>query len=399
MIASGAMSIADQQNADNGGTLAYGANAKVLRTRQDVDALAQRWRALEAQGAGATPFQSLGWVQAVLDFEASRGNKDFDPVIVVLEAGNELVAILPLERVTTFARRILIPLGRGYAQYADILLAPGVDPISATKQLLEAAITAAPCDVVSLLKVREGSALAKGMPQHAIETGARDGAPYVALDAFPDFTSYFATIRTKTRKNMRNGRNRLERDGPVEHFLFRQSDDCLALIERTLAGRAERLREQGLTSRAFRDMSFPAFCKSLAQRSDSGLMAFSLTHNGHPISEQWGFERGGRYYCYMTTRDFSHSDESPGKLHFAEILRACAEMNLAGCDLGVPIMPYKLTFATSVVEVHDVALPVTARGLIITRIWDVMLRPALKTLALRMPASWRARLMRAAVTG
>jgi CelD/BcsL family acetyltransferase involved in cellulose biosynthesis len=399
MITSGDMSIADRQNAKNGGTLTYGTSARVLRTRQDIDALAQRWRALEAQGSGATPFQSLGWVQAVLDFEASRGNKDFDPVIVVLEARNALVAILPLERVKTFARRILVPLGRGYAQYADILLAPGIDPLSATQQLLDAAINAAPCDVISLLKVRDGSALAKGLPQHAIETGTRDGAPYVALDAFPDFTSYFSTIRTKTRKNMRNGRNRLEREGPVEHFLFRQSEDCLALIERTLAGRAERLREQGLTSRAFRDTSFPAFCKSLARRPDSGLMAFSLTLNGRPISEQWGFEHGGRYYCYMTTRDFSHSDESPGKLHFAEILKACAEMNLAGCDLGVPIMPYKLTFATSVVEVHDVALPVTARGVIITRLWDVMLRPALKALALRMPASWRARLMRAAVMG
>jgi len=258
---------------------------------------------------------------------------------------------------------------------------------------LQAATKAAPCDAISLLKVREGSPLGRAMPSNAIRTGSEAGAPNVALNQFPDYAAYFATVRTKTRKNMRNARNRLERDGPVDHQTVTDKEAQLDLIERTLSGRAERLREQGLTSRAFSDGDFPAFCKSLAGRNNMGLKTFSLTHNGRPIAEQWGFVHGGRYYAYVAARDFSQTDESPGKLHLSEIIRTCAEEGLIGCDLGVPVMPYKLTFATHTIPVRDFALPVTPKGWAIAQFWDVMLRPTLKAVMLKTPPALRSRLM------
>ncbi len=369
-----------------------GFDAKVLRSREALDGLAEGWRLLEGRASGATPFQSLAWARAIFDFEARRGNAGFDPVIAVLQDAGRLVAVLPLERIATAARVVLVPLGNGFTQYADMLLETGQDPELAVKQLLAAATRAARCDVVSLLKVREGSCLAQGLPATRIETGAAMGAPYVALNAFADFASYFATIRTKTRKNMRNARNRLEREGAVEHHVVPPTERG-ALIERTLAGRAERLREQGLTSRAFRDGKFPDFCIGLAGRDDIDLLAFSLTHKGKPIAEQWGFVHGGRYYAYVAARDFSNSDESPGKLQLGEIIRVCSDLGLSGCDLGVPAMPYKMTFATETVPVRDFALPVTAKGRLVTQAWDVMLRPALKATMLRMPAGLRARIL------
>ncbi|MBE7732706.1 GNAT family N-acetyltransferase [Devosia faecipullorum] len=366
--------------------------ARVVRDRADLEALAQGWQALECRSADATPFQSLGWVRAIFDFEAARNNSRFDPVIAVLEDERGLLAVLPLERIRTPMRRVLAPLGDGFGQYAGLLLDPAVEPAPAMQRLLAAAIEAAPCDGVSLLKVRDGSPLARGLPDKRIETGTTAGAPYVALDEFADFGSYFATIRTKTRKNMRNARNRLERDGPLEHHVVPPAD-MRAMIESTLASRASRLREQGLTSRAFRDRLFPQFCAGLASRDDVGLMGFSLMHNGQPIAEQWGFVQDGRYYAYVAARDFSNSEESPGKLHLAEILRAGAEQGLSGCDLGVPAMPYKLTFATRVVTVRDIALPVTLKGWLVVQTWDAAMRPALKALMLRLPAGLRARIM------
>ncbi len=393
MIASQTMTAPDHRRVESAAAPARMSAARIVRTRQDIDALAERWQALEKCSVGATPFQSLAWADAIFGFEAARGNKQFDPVIAILEQGDRLIAVLPLERISTPARRVLEPLGNGFAQYADMLLAPGTQPRSALKQLLQAAIKAAPCDAISLLKVREGSPLALGMPVSAIETGSEAGAPNVALNEFPDYATYFATVRTKTRKNMRNARNRLERDGPVEHRIVTDRQAQLDLIERTLSGRAERLREQGLTSRAFSDGDFPAFCKSLAGRHNIGLKTFSLTHNGRPIAEQWGFVHGGRYYAYVAARDFSQTDESPGKLHLSEIIRTCAEDGLIGCDLGVPVMPYKLTFATHTIPVRDFALPVTPKGWAITQFWDVMLRPTLKAVMLKTPPALRSRLM------
>lgn len=370
------------------------ARAGVVRSLSELEELAKRWPALEARSRGATLFQSLGWVRAVYAFEAARGNTAFDPVIATLEYGQRLVAVMPLERIATASRKVLVPLGNSFGQYADILLEPGSDPAHAVEALLRAALDAAPADVVSFLKVRDGSPLALGLPKTRIETGTMQGAPFVDFTAYPDFATYFATIRNKTRKNMRNGRNRLEREGPVEHRIVVRPSERLKLIERTLAGRAERLKDQGLTSRAFSDSGFFDFCRSLVTRPDLDVAAYSLLHNGKPIAEQWGFVHGGRYYAYVATRDFSNSDESPGKLQLSAILQSSAERGLMGCDLGVPAMPYKLTFATETVPVRDYALPVTPRGWIIVQAWDVMLRPLLKSTALRLPASMRTRIMR-----
>jgi CelD/BcsL family acetyltransferase involved in cellulose biosynthesis len=302
---------------------------------------------------------------------------------------------LPLERIRTRARTILAPLGHAFSQYSDVLLAPGVDPKEAVAKLLRAAIKAAPCDGVSFLKVRDGSDLARGMPQNHLITGTEQGAPYVALDRFSDFAAYFATIKPKTRKNMRNDRNRLERDGPVTHHVASSAGQRRGVIERTLQGRLERLREQGLTSRAFGNTAFAAFCKSLADRPDLDVMAMSLRHNDEPIAEQWGFVHNRRYYAFVASRNFSASDESPGKLHLGEVIHACAERGLRGADLMVPIMPYKLTWATDVVAVRDYALPVTPRGQLLLALWDQRARPWMKNAVLAMPKGMRSLLMKA----
>jgi CelD/BcsL family acetyltransferase involved in cellulose biosynthesis len=367
----------------------------MVRSRESFDAMAHQWEGLETQVDGAVLFQGSGWARAIYDFEAGRGNLDFDPVIATLNDGQRLVAVLPLERIKTRARTVLAPLGHAFSQYSDALIAHGLDPRDAVARLLKAAIQAAPCDAVSFLKVRSDSLLARGMPANHIVTGTEQGAPYVALSAFEDYAAYFQTIKPKTRKNMRNDRNRLERDGEVRHEVAETADEKLGVIARTLAGRANRLKDQGLSSRAFRDTAFADFCKALPARADMPIMAMSLLHKGEPIAEQWGFVHKQRYYAFVASRDFGNSDESPGKLHLAEVIHACADHGLYGADLMVPVMPYKLTWATEVVSVTDYALPVTPRGMLVINLWDKTLRPLFKHAVLNMPKGLRGLLMKA----
>jgi CelD/BcsL family acetyltransferase involved in cellulose biosynthesis len=263
-------------------------------------------------------------------------------------------------------------------------------------RILKAALTAAPADAVSLLKVRADSKLEAGMSRNAIETATSEGAPFVSLSAWTGFEDYFQSIKPKTRKNMRNARNRLERDGVLEHVVAATPAEKLGIISRTLSGRAERLKDQGLTSRAFATSDFADFCTSLASRPDSdlGLLAMSLRHNGEPIAEQWGLVSGGHYYAYVASRDFGQSDESPGKLHLKEVIETCFARGLSTADLLVPVMPYKLTWAKDVVAVTDYALPVTPKGYLIIALWDRGLRPMLKRLVLGMPKELRAVVMR-----
>ena len=375
---------------------AFGLRTDLVRTREAFDAIAHQWEGLETQVDGAVLFQSSGWARAIFDFEAARGTTGFDPVIALLKDGQRLVAVLPLERIRTRARTVLTPLGHAFAQYSDALIGRGLDPRDAMARLLRTAITAAPCDAVSFLKVRSDSQLAKGMPANHLVTGTEQGAPYVALSAFPDFDTYFHTITPKTRKNMRNARNRLAREAPVTHDIAVDPTETLGIIERTLSGRAERLKDQGLSSRAFRDTAFADFCKGLPRRPDMSLLAMSLRHDGYPIAEQWGFIHKRRYYAFVASRDFSNSDESPDKLHLGEVLRACADKGLLGADLMVPVMPYKLTWATEVVTVTDYALAVSPRGLLVINLWDRLLRPLFKHVVLNMPRGPRALLMKLA---
>jgi CelD/BcsL family acetyltransferase involved in cellulose biosynthesis len=376
-----------------------GLRASVVQTGAALEVLAHRWLELETRSTGLGMFQSLGWVKAVFAFEAARDNRDFDPVIAVAEDDRRLVAVLPLERIRTGKRSLLVPLGHAFAQVSDVLIDADTDAGEAVSRLLHAALAAAPADGVSLLKVRDESALAHGMPRTCIQTGEAQGAPYVALDEYADFASYFSSIRAKTRKNMRNARNRLVRSGPVTLRRLDRPEDQRALIARTLEGRADRLSEQGLTSRAFREGGFGDFCTSLVGRDDIDIRAFALLHDDQPLAEQWGFVHGDRYYAYVASRDFSHSDESPGRLQLNDIIRACAEEGLKGCDLGVPAMPYKLTFATQTVMVRDYALPATPRGWVMFKLWDVWLRPAVKKLVLALPTRLRSHLMRLAGHG
>jgi CelD/BcsL family acetyltransferase involved in cellulose biosynthesis len=367
--------------------------ADVVQSREAFDALARQWQGLEAQVDGALLFQGSSWARAIFDFEAARGNAAFEPVIATLTDGQRLVAVLPLERIRTRARTVLAPLGHAFSQYSDVLVGPGLDPRDALARLLRAAIKTAPCDAISFLKVRSDSVLARGMPANHIVTGTEQGAPFVALSDFDDYAAYFQTIKSKTRKNLRNARNRLEREGEVTHSVAESAEDQRGVVERTLTGRAGRLKDQGLSSRAFRDGAFADFCATLPGRDDLTIMAMSLRHKDEPIAEQWGFVHKQRYYAFIASRDFSNSEESPGKLHLGEVIHACADAGLVGADLMVPVMPYKLTWATAVVTVTDYALPVTPRGLLILNLWDKTLRPMLKAAVLNMPKGLRAAVM------
>jgi hypothetical protein len=65
----------------------------------------------------------------------------------------------------------------------------------------------------------------------------------------------------------------------------------------------------------------------------------------------------------------------------------------------VPVMPYKLTWATEVVTVRDYALPVTPRGMLVLKLWDKTLRPWFKRAVLGMPRRLRSLTMKAAGRG
>lgn len=365
--------------------------AAIVDSVDAFERLSPEWEALEECADGPMLFQSAAWARAVFVSEADRLGAQFRPAIVTLRDRGRLVAVLPLQLVRAQGRRALVSLGDGYSQYAGLLIDPAVDCAAAVDRMISTAAAVTRCDVVLLRKLRSDSPLVAALPRTAYAVGEVMGAPSATLAAWPDFEAYCKSLKPKTRKLLRNARNRLERTGALVHVEAREADERRAVIERTLAGRAARLKSQGLTSRAFRDNRFHAFCRLLAEGRPGlpQIVALSFTHDGVPIAEQWGFVHCGRYYAYVASRDFDRSDISPGKLHLKEIMQTAYARGWQTVDLLAPAMPYKLMWAREVTEVRDWAVPITLYGRVVTRVFDGWLRPLAKKLVLRLPPQMR----------
>lgn len=374
-------------------------SAALVRDREGFENLCGAWDALEARVPGSQLFQSAAWARAVFAHEEMRGRGRFDPVIATLHHQGRLIAVMPMERVVEAGLRALVPLGRGYAQYSGVMADPGFAMRPVADALLDVVVKAVRCDVIHFRKLRADSRFAPLLAERARAIGPVLFAPAVNLAPWEDFAAYFGALKAKSRKTIRNDRNRLERAAPLAHNVAATQDARLAVVQRTLGGRSERLAAEGLTSRAFSDPDFHRFCALLAE-SRSGhpeVLAMSLSRGDVPIAEQWGLVHRGCYYAYVSSRDFTASEVSPGKVHLMEVLRTAYALNLRSVDMLVPAMPYKLMWATEVAEIRDYAVPVTISGALVTRVYDGWLRPLAKGLAGRMPAGLRRLLVRSPV--
>jgi CelD/BcsL family acetyltransferase involved in cellulose biosynthesis len=365
-----------------------------ITSRVAFEALGAEWRALERQAPGAILFQSFDWCRTVWDHHESQGQA-FDPLILTLRERGSLVGVLPLQRVGPGRARIATGFGEPYQQYSDAILAPDA-PADTAERLLLAACRLSGCGGLQLLKLRDDSPLAPVLQKLGALLSNPDAAPFVDLSPFADFAAYRATVNAKTRKNMRNARNRLARSGALTHTMLSEAVAIESLVERAHAGRERWLAEQGLTSRAFRDASFMDFARRAAA-GGAGLqtLVMSLALDGQPVADQWGFVFNGRYYAYVASWTPGFEESSPGKLHLEEVIHACHARGIRVADFLMPAARYKFTWTDEAMPVADYALPLSLAARLRFRLWSGLIRPRLKQLALALPPALRGRIARA----
>src|SRR4051812_41925920 len=233
----------------------------VIADRAGFDALEAEWTQLEQAAVGATLFQSFAWCRAVFNHHGQH-RQPFSPLVLLLRESGRLVGLLPLQRASGLAR-VATGFGEPYQQYSDVLILPD-SPSDTAARLLDAALHLPGIDGLSLLKVRDDSALAPLLKTRGAIRSNADAAPFVDLRPYPDFAAYLSTVNAKTRKNMRNAKNRLARTGTLGHRVLSEPAEIAALVARAHAGRERWLAHQGLTSRAFRDPTFGAFSAAVA---------------------------------------------------------------------------------------------------------------------------------------
>jgi CelD/BcsL family acetyltransferase involved in cellulose biosynthesis len=356
-------------------------------------ALEAEWRVLEAEGPDTALFQSFDWCRNHLDATAESAR--WRPVALLARRAGRPVALLPAAVIAKHGLHALTGMCEPFQQYSELLLARGESPAAHSSMLL-AAIKSLRVDYLHFGQVRAGGALAEVLGAFGAAQVDCDAAPYVELSAFPHHDAYLATLNAKTRKNLRNAVNRLQRQAELAHVVTREGPQFVAAIGRTYEGRAAWLKRLGLTSRAFRDADFSDFVRRFAEGRAKGIdtVAMSLSHGGNPVSDQWGFLYKGRYYAFMATWNASYEAVSPGRIHLGEVIGAAFSQGWRVADFMIPAVPYKLTWATGSAPVGDYVLPLSLRGYVQVEGWLRRLRPFAKRLVAGFSPALRSRLLK-----
>lgn len=378
-----------------------------VRTVSDqagIAAIAEDWQRLERVAPGAVFFQSWRWCMLVMRV-LGAGNRRVPRIIVASQTGR-VVAIWPLAVCHGLAGRIATDLTEPFGQYSDLLLDPAA-PAAVVLEAVFAELATWRIDGLVLRKVRRDATLWPVLAARGRSIGVADAAPIVALADFKSFEDYRQSINAKTRKNLRNYRNRLARGGSVTHQVVTDRAQTSALIARCFAGRIGWLETSGLSSTAFAHPAFARLVLELAGGADPAppvvVMHLALATNaasaaGGPadLSIQWGFEHNRRYYAFMAARNPAYDACSPGRLHLEDVIAAAAGRGNEIVDLLVPAVGYKQALATDSIAVAGFGVPFTMRGRAFIEGWHGLLRPNLKAALLRLPASMRRRLLKPA---
>lgn len=361
---------------------------RIARTLTEIVKLGPQWQALEQHSAGVGFFQSYDWCRYAAEHDVMHGEQEF--VVFAVYEGDDLAAVLPLRRQSKKFRNVVSGLAEPFQQYTEMLMGEEHD----AKKVFAPIYTALGefgADYLHLGQVRNDGALFAAIDGLVPPTGEAKGAPNVPLHRWPDFDSYFKSLNSKSRKNLRNLHNKLARKGEIAHEVAFEGPLLKDVIDRTFAGRSAWLESMGLTSRAFRNAGFEQFVGGFKSgiRTDVKTVAMSLTLDGHPIAEQWGFVHQKRYYAFISTWDTAFQEFSPGRLHLEQVLRTCSELGIEVVDFMVPSIAYKLTFATEVTPVNDYILPLSLTGQLYGGLWMKHLRPVAKSMAYAVPTGVR----------
>lgn len=365
--------------------------------------LRQAWLSLEQQQKRAVFFQSFAWCTHVWRTRlalALRGAPA--PHVLIVRRGDRIVAIWPLAIADGATGRYAQDLTEPFGQYADILIDPDED-CAAICQAAMQAIAGWRVDGLLLRKVRADSPLRAWLKAHGTLAGEVDAAPEVAIAAAGGHEAYRRSLNAKTRKNLRNMRNRLSRDGDIVHTIHDRAEDAAGIVARCFEGRTGWLASSGLSSSAFADPAFEGVLRSLTSGSEDALRVVALrlafkdaAGNGTQteLSLHWGFEHAGRYYAYMASRNAAFDACSPGRLHLEDVIEALAMRGIETIDLLMPAIPYKTSVATGTVTVATYGVPFSLRGRLAIDGWHGCVRPALKKAMLALPPAARRGIMR-----
>ncbi len=378
--------------------VSHSLRTEVATTLTEVEALGPHWVQLDVRATAPLFFQSFGWCRFLVQFHSQhqKPGRPFAPRIITVWDGTQLQAVWPLQLRQSRGHALLVDLGDPVNQYGGAVLNRDADQAAVAQRLLVAARAIANADGLLLRKTHVVTALAEALATVGIKAGDSETAPFIAMKGHSSFEVFYKTLSSRIRRNVRQGREKFEAAGKVEHHICWGAAELTDALRLAMKLKQEWLDENGLTSAAFGDPTFLPMVEALARGAATGveLIAMVLSIDGQPASIHWGFVSNKRFYMFMNARNQAFDQYAPGKLHIDYALKDCFALGLEVYDLLAPTARYKLDWTKRVDEVQDYAVPFTWRGHLVLDGWQRRLRPAAKRTFLRLPTALRQGLAR-----
>lgn len=362
-----------------------GLHSRVLVTLEEMDAVAQDWRALERHCADPLGyFQSFDWCRAWM----ARFGAGHQPYVVTLRRDDLLVALWPGMIVEAPGLRRLETLGVPHSQYCGLLLRRGgVTPTDAA-ELLGRHMRGSGCDVVLSRAVPQGSALAEVLADEPQVPGPQNVASMLDLSAYSSSEDYAAQLGKLQKRNRNRRRNHLARLGELSfEVIWPDHADFAPLVRECTQMKRRWLTETGRMSVGFSMQGYEEFLAALSGDPEtlSGACLSVLRAGDRIVAMELGFLQRRHYYAYIGGFDWDLRDLSPGKVQMEFTVGWLIDQGADAYDLLINPADYKASWTSRTIPVTTRARALTWRGRVYVGAWMPSVRPALKRLHGQLP--------------
>jgi CelD/BcsL family acetyltransferase involved in cellulose biosynthesis len=362
--------------------------------------LATPWQVLEADHAAAfTFFQTYDWCQHWWN-TVGQQNEDAALKIMLLWHGDRLAAVWPLMTdILHLGTTTLLPLTSPHAEYSNLIFDPMLVDQQTLSQFVDYALANVEVDLVSLPKIPAQSALHLALDNKGTLAPVDEIASIFDLSQFEDFAQYQASISKSTRRNRNKRKNKLARMGDLSYqTFFADAPQFADLVAKALQMKRDWLVRTGrndakLTIAGLSDC-IGALCGDT--NSKSGAVAGALMLDEHPVAVEIGFLQRGHYYSYIGAFDWDMREHSVGKIQIEEALKWAIENGADKYDLLAEPAGYKDAWSNNQMALQTRVFPRSMRGYFIGVLWQLHLRPFVKTIFNKLPSDWRFNILKLA---
>jgi CelD/BcsL family acetyltransferase involved in cellulose biosynthesis len=307
-----------------------------------------------------SPFQSAGWIAAWL---SAHGRVDALRLIELADpAGGAL--LLPLELKSSALGRVACKIGEAHASF--FVPARIGDPPLPSPGALKAALAEAGRTIGADALILPDCPARYGGEAHPLAAlfsarGPNDGA---ALMIEGDSSIILERLLNRdARRKLKQKQAKLAAIGPLRLGWAREGAEIRASLEAFLAWKSRQFAGSG-TADPFADPAIRRFLHAASLADPPAIRHFTF-HVGQRLVAIIAAAGGPGPVSMMITAfdaDPAIARSSPGEIIFTAMIGQAADEGIRHLDLGAGEARYKHRFAPETIFLHDIALPLTARG-------------------------------------